>query len=79
MKTKKITIEFINGMPVVPEKNLKLMEEVDKQPITFSKDCPKLTPKQLSEFVRWEDFVRDRDNAKIKEATPETPKKRHCR
>lgn len=64
MEIERITIKFVDGKVVVPEENLKILEEAAKHPIKYTKECPKLTKKQLSGFVRHEDFLRDRENEK---------------
>lgn len=38
--------------PEYSEEDLKLLEELDKYPIEYDDDCPKLTKEQLAKFKR---------------------------
>ena len=38
--------------PEYSEEDLKMLEELDKHPIVYDDDCPKLTKEQLAKFKR---------------------------
>ncbi len=51
--SKNITIHVdMTKPPEYSEEDLKLLEELDKYPIEYDDDCPKLTKEQLAKFKR---------------------------
>lgn len=84
---KPIVFEWVDGRPVNPPAIQKLIEEACKRPVTYTKDAPKLTKKQLSQFKhrspeRLARFGLSLDEPQKIQKTQEIQeplKKRHCR
>lgn len=49
--------EIDTSKPLTPEQ-IKMLEEVEKRPITFDEDCPELTDEQLSKAYRVSDRMK---------------------
>ena len=65
--------EIDTSKPLTPEQ-IKMLEEVEKRPITFDEDCPELTDEQLSKAYRVSDRKRQSVNIEVSPKTMEKVK-----
>ena len=54
MNDENLVIEYLdlNNPPEFTPEELKMLDELDKYPIVYDEDCPRLTPEQLARFRR---------------------------
>ena len=65
--------EIDTSKPLTPEQ-IKMLEEVEKRPISFDEDCPGLTDEQLSKAYRVSDRKRQSVNIEVSPKTMEKVK-----
>ena len=65
--------EIDTSKPLTPEQ-IKMLEEVEKRPITFDEDCPELTDEQLSKAYRASERKKPSVNIEVSPQTMEKVK-----
>lgn len=65
--------EIDTSKPLTPEQ-IKMLEEVEKRPITFDEDCPELTDEQLSKAYRASERKKPSVNIEVSPKTMEKVK-----